>query len=133
MQPAPSSPASPAGIPSTPEISQDQMRTNLLDMMSKIDGKYQDFNSQNFSSNNSLQDQQGQLLRDFFDLLQQMGVDPNNPEEVEAFLDKIKQQNPELSQQIEQALQTLLGEEITPVDTGEIPQNTDIIPENINI
>ena len=126
IQPAPLSPASSAGIPSTPEVSQDEMRANIQDMMSKIDGKYQDFSSQNFSSDNSLQGQQGQLLRDFFDLLQSMGIDPSNPEEVKTFLDKIKEQNPELYQQIEQVLQTLLGEDASQ-DTEEFS------PENMNM
>lgn len=122
MQPAPESPVSPPGVTGTPELSQDEMRKNLQYMMAKIDASYQDFNTQKFSSANKVQDQRSQLLRDLFDLLQSMGVDPSIPEEVKAFLDKIKQENPELYQQIEESLQTLLGEEVAPVENGEIPQ-----------
>jgi len=115
------------GAQQTPELPQEQMKTNLQDMMAKIENKYQDFNSQKFASDNKLMEQQGGTLRQVFDLFESMGVDPSNVEEVRALLDKIKETNPELSQQLEIALGSVLGEE-PPVE-GEVPVEGEIVEE----
>lgn len=119
------------------ELSQEQMKANLQDMMSKIDSKYQDFNSQKFSSDNKYKVQQGEALRQLFDILQSFGVDPSNVEEVGAFLNKIKNSNPELGQQLEESLSVLLGEDVPVENTnanGEMPgassQTGEATPEN---
>jgi len=124
--PGPTSPDSvfaPAGASPQVGLSQDQMRVNLQELMDKIQGKYQDFGAQQFSSDAKSKEQQSVLLRELFDLLQSAGIDPSNPEEVKAFLDKIKQQNPELAQQLETVLQAILGE--------GLPE-AEISPENMN-
>lgn len=139
MQPAPASPMSVPGIPETPELSQDQMRANLTELMDKIQGKYGDFNAQKFASDNKVKEGQSSILRQIFDLLESAGVDPSNPDQVKAFLDKLKMQNPELATQFETALQSILGpdEEMgteEPVDTeGAMPSdnmniNTNALP-----
>jgi len=107
-----------------PGLSQDQMRTNLQDMMAKVDGKYQEFNAQKFSSDNQSQEIKSQVLRELFDLFESKGIDPNNPEEVKEFLDTIKQNNPELYQQVEQALKTLLNGDS---ESPEV-QNEQVLP-----
>lgn len=123
QQPIPQAPVSPDATSSIPEVpqtemSQEQMRANLQGLMSKIENKYQDFNSQKFASNNKLQEQEGATLRQIFDLFESVGVDPSNVEDVRAFLDKIKANNPELYQQLETLLSSILGEENIP-PTGE--------------
>lgn len=111
----------PISTPSETGLSQDEMKTNLQDLMSKIEGKYQDFNTQRFSSENKLKGQEGDALRVLFDLFESAGVDPSNPEEVRMFLDNIKQNNPELAQQLEQVLQSILGEEQPELIPAEAP------------
>ena len=123
-------PPSPAGVPVG--ISQDQMKGNLQDLMEKIQGKYQDFSSANSEVTSGLGLQKELSLKEVFDLLRSLGIDPSNVEEVNAFLEKIKQTNPELYQQIEKSLETLMGpEEEASQDVtqgaGEIP------PGNMNI
>jgi len=131
----PEAPGVPMGAPGAPELSQEQMRSNLQEIRSKIEEKQQDLNSQNFVSANREQEMRGDTLRQIFDLFQANGVDPNNLEEVRVFLEKIKASNPELSQQLEQALKTVLGEEGLPQenmgDMGE--ENGGMSPENMNI
>ena len=133
LQPVAPAPESPQGAPGIPteapgELSQEQMKANLQELMAKIDAKYQDFNTQKFSSDNKLKEQRSAALRQVFDLLQSAGVDPSNPEEVRGFLDDLKGQNPELSQQIEKVLQELLGEEPAPEAEPEVAPL-----ENMNI
>lgn len=142
-QPVPVAPT-PAPVPDTggpTPLSQDQMKANLRDMMSKIESKYQDFNTQKFSLGNQSQEMQSQALRQLFDLFKSVGVDPTKPEEVKAFLDKVRQSNPELSQQIESALNGLLGADSPgqSMNVGEIPSsgganmniNTNATPQQI--
>lgn len=128
-------------VPGT--LSQEQMKGNLQDMMSKIDQKYQNLNSQKFVSSNKDSEGKNSMLRNIFDMLQLNGVDPSNVEEVRAFLEKLKQNNPEQAQQFESVLESLLGEEI--LDKGEIsediglvnsgiaPQDDQIMSDNMNM
>ena len=131
-------------VPSTPAsagLSQDQMKANLQQLMSKIQSKYQDFSTQKFSHNVQMQKQKSKSLRQLFDLFQSQGVDPNSPEEVKSFLDKIKGNNPELYQQLEQALLVLIGgqpggpsAEVPDTSTPAIPGTppiTDLSPTNV--
>lgn len=141
VAPAPASPAEVPGIPSTPmegEMSQDQMKSNLQDLMSKIDNKYQDFNVQKFSSDNKVKSSNAEALRMFFDMLQENGVDPSNVEEVGAFLEKIKTNNPEVFKQIEAILQNLIAGDTSsePETTPEMeaaPGEETVVPPNMNI
>ena len=110
MVPGPMDSNGPAA-PGQEELSQEQMKSNLQDMMSKIDGKYQDFNTQKFSSDSKLKEQQSEVLRQIFNLFKSMGVDPSDPAAVKAMLDKIKTINPALYQQIESAMIGILGNE----------------------
>jgi DNA-binding TFAR19-related protein (PDSD5 family) len=106
MDPTAAGTPTPGGSELTPE----QMRSNLQDLMSKIDGKYQDFKSQKFAGSAKEQDIKSSVLRQLFDLFVSKGVDPNSPGEVKAFLDNIKRVNPELYQQVEQALMMLIND-----------------------
>jgi len=152
QQPVPQSPPEAPGIPgevpgmpggAPGALSQEQMKGNLQDLMSKIEGKYQDFNSQKFASGNKAREQQSEALRQVFDLLQSLGIDPSNVEEVKAFLDQIRETNPELSQQLEVALEALLGtedEDLVPMQeempvSEELPLGQEGMPleENMNI
>jgi len=127
--PAPASPSGVPGITETEELSQDQMRTNLGDMMSKINNKYQGFSANKFSLENNTKEQKNQILREIFDLLQKAGVDPSNIEQVREFLDKVKIKNPELYQQIVAILDSLMTEENIP--EGNLGQEQQ--PSNMNI
>lgn len=111
-------------------LSQEQMKTNLQDLMAKIENKYQDFNSQKFASDNVLMEQQGGVLRQLFDLFESMGVDPSNIEEVRALLDKIKAINPEMSQQLETALNSVLGDDVSVPVKGEVDVSGQELPVN---
>lgn len=137
VAPAPASPEAVPGIPNTAsstELSQEQMKTNLQDMMSKINEKYSQFKTQKFSSDNIIKKQKGEALRQLFDFFQSKGIDPNNPEDIKAYLDNIKEKRPELYAQIEQAIQTILGDEpeVAPSPAAEIPSTLDEA-NNMNI
>ena len=97
------------GVPATPELSQEQMKSNLQDLMSKIQGKYQDFNSSKFAAANKTVAQRSAAMRQLFQMFEAMGVDPSNAKQLKDYLTKLKQSNPEVYQQVEDALEALLG------------------------
>ena len=138
FQPAPVSPTEVPTIPNTQgqDLSQDEMKTNLKNMMDKIDAKYQNFQTSQFSYDNQNAQAKSQALREVFDLLQSAGVDPSNVEQVQQFLDEIKTKSPELYQQIEKVLQDLIGGDTTNGDIATDPTQQDQgtqLPLNMNI
>jgi len=118
-QPVP--PVASAPTTGAPELSQEEMKANLQDMMSKMSGSYQQFNSDKFTADNQTKDAQSKALVKFFDLLQGAGIDPSDMNAVQAFLESVKTSNPELSQQLEQAIQIILGSDQAAPDEGAIP------------
>lgn len=135
---APTSPEEVQGIPAesaNPELSQEEMKSNLKGMMDKLTGKYQEFSTQKFTTDKQIKEQNSEILRQLFDLLESKGIDPSDPERVKQFLDSIKESNPEAYQQIEKALQMILGSEDV-VSTPEQPEavNPEVgTSENMNI
>lgn len=130
-------PPSPPSIGAGESLSNDQMLQNIRNMTNKVDSRYQDFNAIQTSSDIKNTKSQGEILRQVFDLLQSVGIDPSNVEQVQEFLNKIKEENPEMYQQLEQALKSIIGGEAEnvgeTVDTGEVPQNFDQGEPNMNI
>jgi len=136
VAPAPVSPQSVPGVPEAGGLSQDQMKANLQELMAKIQTKKQDLDSQEVASTGQIKEQQNNALRAVFDMLEQAGVDPSDPEQVKAFLDQIKQQDPALGQQIETAMQSLLGEDPeaeqpAPENNMNINPSNETVPEDI--
>lgn len=104
------------------ELSQEQMVANLQELAGKIDGKYQEFNSQKFAIGNKLDLKKREALKEVFDIMSSAGIDLSNPEEVKGFLDSLKEKNPELYQIVESSLEFLFsdGTEVSPdTTTGE--------------
>ena len=122
----------PIGTPIQPEqqpispLSQEEMKANMQAAMGQLDSKYGDFNSKKFALGNKDQENKGALLREIFAYFESVGVDPSNPEEVNKYLEDLKIENPELFQQLEFVLESILGG-----SPGGTPSNQ--VPENMNI
>lgn len=121
--PAPASPEDPTQSP----MSQEEMRSNMDGMMSQLQNKNKDVKAELFSANNERNSGKGSLLQEIFDFFQSVGVDPSNPEEVQAFLAKLSQDNPEMFAQVQQVLERAMQEDQSSQDTGAMP------PQNMNI
>jgi len=123
-------PASPEEVPGIQEggeaLSQDEMKTNLQDLMSQIENKYQEFNTQKFSSSNKIEEQKSMMLRSLYDVFESFGIDLTNAEQVKEFLDKLKVENPELYTKLEAILVKVIGDEESPenmnINTNETLQ-----------
>ena len=110
----PPAPMSPPGVaempmaPQGPELSQEEMRTNIERMMSQVQAKYGDVQVSRFDLDRRSVEGQGALLREMFDFFNSVGVDASNPEEIQAYIEKVKQTNPELAEQLETMLTRLV-------------------------
>jgi hypothetical protein len=137
-------PASPAGVPGIPPTAadtapgQDEMKARLAEVMANLEGKYQQFDASKFGTDNKMAQMKSDAMSELFTMLESKGIDPNNPEELKAFLDKIKEGNPELYQQVVSALNAIIGteEQMNP-NVGEQPDPNAIesspMTNNMNI
>lgn len=123
------------------EMSQDQMKSSLQDLASKIEEAYQQFNTQQFVSKNTADVKKRDSIKEVFDMLSQAGVDLSNPESVKSFLDSLKEKNPELYQIVEASLEALFSDDSnpTPDESAGSPISaptqipTDVGQNNMNI
>jgi len=102
-----------------PEMSQEQMMADLDQLMSKVQGKYQDFNTQKIQVGNNVQDMQEETMNKIFEILSAAGVDGSDPQQVNDFLEKLKGINPELYKIFEDAISSVMGGE-----SGASPDTT---------
>lgn len=132
----PETPMSPNGIEGE-QLSQEEMKTNLQDLMSKIQAKKQLVDTSMFDVAKSGKENKSMLFNEVYAFFQKNGVDPSDPEQVKAFLEKLKQTNPEIYQQIEKILNDITGGGELSAPT-EVPQTEQVNggtvpPTNMNM
>lgn len=133
MDPTTQIPVQENSAPAAPDLSQEQMKANLQELFSKVESKYQQFNSQKFASNNKMDQMTKDALKEVFDQMLSMGIDPSNVDQVNAFLNNLKSQNPELYDLFESTLNGLLGDAQT-ADSSSVdiePQQNEIPPSPV--
>lgn len=90
--------------PVTPEQKQ-----TLLDLIDQIKEKMKSFGATSFAADNKTESMRRDLLRQVFERLQRAGVDLTDRQSVADFMTKLQQQNPQLAQGFEKAMEVLLG------------------------
>jgi hypothetical protein len=109
------------GIDPAQPVSEEQKK-QLLAMIDAIRQKLGSFQANHFANNNALDKTRRRLLQQMFEKMQLAGIDLTNPESVSAFIEKLRQQSPELAQQFEEAIDALLGDDMTagsPANPGQ--------------
>lgn len=124
------SPVSPEGAPGLP-LSEEEMRANLQDLMSKIQIKKQAFDNTQVAVDDKMRKQHALVMNQLFDFFKSVNVDPSDPDAINDFLEKIKEQNPEFYQQLVKSLEIILGEDERLSKGTTEDQN--MSPENMNI
>jgi len=119
-----------------PQMTPEEMAADLDQLMEKVQERYQGYNSQKIQVQNNVQSMQEETLNKIFEVLASAGVDGTDPDQVNAFLDKLKSINPELYQMFSDAIGQLMGGDMS-VSQGdnqtppELPvSNEASIPEN---
>ena len=85
-------------------MTQDQMKANLQGMLSQLMSKFNQAKSIHADTAEEIKAQDTQMLGDLFDFFESIGVDPSSPDEVNAFMEKLAAQSPELAQQLQSLL-----------------------------
>lgn len=116
------SPGAPVVSPQVPSINPGvssltaEQKQALLEMISQIRSRLGSFEATRFAVDAKTTGVRQALLRQVFEKLQLAGVDLTSRESVAIFIDRLRQENPELAGMFEQAMDALLG--------GELPQDT---------
>lgn len=122
-------------------MASEEQRQELLNMIKQIQMKLGSHSANSFASKNKSDQSRRSVLKQVFEKLQMAGVDLSDKESVAMFIEKLRQENPELADMFEKSMDVLLGgqigdEPIVPqdptalMDLGLAPQNN---MNNINI
>lgn len=101
---------SPAAMPGQ-EFASPEERQQLIDLIEATKEKMAGLRTAEFTGANSKDAAKLDVLRELFSMMQSSGVDLTSVESVNAFLSKIKQANPNMAQDFEEALESLLGDD----------------------
>lgn len=117
----------PMGMPEAPGGADvgPEKRAELQNMLGQLGNKRAEFNATQFSSKNQMESARQEALMQVFKVMQENGIDPNNLEEVKAFIDELERTNPEMYQAFVKAFELLLSgvEEGVPAGMeGVLPQ-----------
>jgi len=128
LQPIPAPEAAPAAAPNeTAGLDMtrpsEEMRRGILGEVGKLKNLEGAFNAKQFVSNNKLNESRKDSTNSFFQLLSDMGVDPNNLSSINEFLQKLEASDPDLFVIFERAFSELMGEA-----SGGGPQQP-VVPE----
>ena len=107
-----------------------EQRQQLFDMIEATRGKLGELNTAHFSQQNTSEANRLGALKEMFSMLEQAGVNLQDPQSVAAFLAQISELNPELSQLFESAFDSLLGGEGEMLDVN-MQNNNETIPEEL--
>lgn len=120
---------SPAGL-REPGIgmSSDQMKAALAEMTSKVMGKYNEFNANHSIAKNRIDQMGPNILAAIYDFFESVGVDPDSQEEVAAYMQKLRETNPELCDQLETMITRAMKRTQPAQEEEPIGENMNINP-----
>lgn len=104
-------PESMAGDSGASTMTPEEMSADLDQLMAAINDKYAIFNGQKGVADSQFSQMQEEAIQSLFDTLQKNGIDPSNQEEVAAFLEQLRIENPQGYQIFEQAINGILSQQ----------------------
>lgn len=121
-------------------VSEEQKQA-LIELINQLRQKIGSFNAMDFASKNKIEQMRSDILQQVFEKLQLAGVDLSSTESVREFIDKLRQDSPELAEMFEQAMDALLGGEqsgmstspqdpTASMDLSMAPEDLSMMPQN---
>lgn len=89
-------------------------------LFSQLEDEYRKFNSNLIVMKNKIEQARVQTLRRALDMLKRSGIDPNDPEQIREFMDKLNQLDPDLLALFEGSMNNLLSGEQS--DLSQVPE-----------
>lgn len=111
----PQDPAAPAVNPGEAQI----MREDIEEQFSRVANRKAEVDEKGKQMAEGLEEMKKKMVQDFFALLQERGVDPNNLESINAFLQELEYQNPDLLAMVENFINLAYGEDPIPAVPAE--------------
>jgi hypothetical protein len=85
------------------------MLSDLETKAADVQGKNAALKAKEITGANNLDAMRAEIIQDLFKTLEKNGVDPNDPESIRAFLEKLAQDDPDLFEVFEMAFDNLTG------------------------
>jgi hypothetical protein len=105
-----------------PTMATPEQKQDLLDLVQKIKGNLANLNTAKFQAKNSGERGRIDTLKEIFSILRRAGVDLEDPNSVNAFLEQLRAKSPELASLLEEALTQILGGEQEQPEQSMMPQ-----------
>jgi hypothetical protein len=102
-----SDPSMMGGQPQVNPEQEAEMRFDLERMLSKIDKKNVAFEEKQALDSEKLEGLKAKIVREIFDLMRDLGIDPSDLNSINEFLQKLQQQDPDLYIMFESAIGSL--------------------------
>lgn len=96
------------------QLSKEQMKRNIEDLLSKIGNNLNDIKSKRYALHFKRKQNKKIMLKTLFQKMESIGIDPGNIDHVKKFLDTLKSTNPDGHELFEKAMNHLLKEEKPP-------------------
>jgi len=91
----------PEGMPENAGMSEEEMRADLENRFQEIETQKNKLDADKIQYKNELNILKGEIIKDFFNMLTKIGVNPGNMEEVGEFLQMLEDKDPDFVQLIE--------------------------------
>ena len=103
--------------PITPEQKQE-----MLDLITKIEEQLSHTKAIQFASKAKMESYRNGLLQQVFDGMHAAGIDLNDRQSVSDFINKLREENPDLADMFEKSMDVLLGGDADTSAAGEVGQ-----------
>lgn len=100
-------------------MSEEEMRLDLEKDLSEIKTARGAINTEQIISQNTLQESRDKLIRVFFEILNDLGIDPSDLEAISNFLQLLEQKDPDLASLFQSAFEGLMMQEGQGLEEGE--------------
>ncbi len=112
----------------------EEQKQIMKDLVAKIKTEMEHMKATKFASDGQTEAYRNEMLQQVFSQMEAAGIDLSSRESVNGFLEKLKQENPELAMMFENSMEVLLGGRAS---TASIEGNTPPLPgseqNNMNI
>jgi len=105
------------------------MRRDIERNLSDVENQNNSLETKKFIAKNKIKKFKIEMLRNIFSMLQNLGIDPNNPESIKNFLLSLEQQEPDLLVLFETIFDILSPDNKTAIDDLSVPVEQPISPE----
>lgn len=106
-------------MPATDNMTAQEMLNDLSQWKNKVDNRYKIFSAQKQKTRGNIQEIQDETLNQMFEILAAAGVDGSDPQQLNEFLSRLQQINPELYDIFSKTVSSLVGSDNAPTQAPD--------------